>query len=368
MAANSGDLVQSLIEGGLAPQAARIIGNVLANAASPSFSKGRDAADSTPSEQLRLITADSRRYSLTNLDFSPSQPFRNRLESKPGRYAGPAEDHPYKDSQPVTSAAPLSAPRVQEADYVAVENTVEGNAAVSKIGLRLRLQDGRHLRVDPSTKFLDALPLVCRSESPKFLAGEFIEGEQDTELVISLRNLTKRSVVLSDGTRQEMFVFQEGDPSPADPGFLPNLGVLTSSEGVWSPYLFSFTGTQPNLIYNAPFTVGQYLRVGQWVTASGRVRLTSITSAGTGFLCVRGLPFPVSTTNAIFAGSVGFKDNWQTNGPAFAYAQDLQAQPNPANDAIILAHGNTVTSIITAANLTNTTDITFSVAYRTDAP
>ena len=55
MAANNGDLVQSLIEGGLAPQAARILGNVLANANSPAFSKGQDEEDASLEEQVERL-------------------------------------------------------------------------------------------------------------------------------------------------------------------------------------------------------------------------------------------------------------------------------------------------------------------------
>jgi hypothetical protein len=219
MATNSGDLVRTLIEGGLEAQAARAIANAIANAASPTFSQGRDISDATPTEQLRLITADTRRYQLTNLDFSPTAPFQDRLSTNPGQYAGAPADHPYKDSQPVTSAPPLSAPRVQASDYLQVDNDVDGNSAVSRVGLRLRKDTGRHLRIDPSTKFLDALPFVTSSETPRFLSAEYIEREDSTELVIALRNLEAATVELADGTTREVFVFPDAaaTPSPYPP-------------------------------------------------------------------------------------------------------------------------------------------------------
>lgn len=212
MAANSGDLVQTLIEGGLAPQAARTIANALANAASPAFSKGGDTDDATPIKQLRLITSESRRYQLTNLDYSPSKPFQDRLSSNPGEYAGPSPDHPYKDSQPVTSAPPLSAPRVQANDYITVENEIESNSAVSRIGLRLRQATGKHLRIDPSTKFLDALPFLAETESPRFLSSEITETELGTQITVSLRNLEAVDVELADGKTQQVFVFPDAAP------------------------------------------------------------------------------------------------------------------------------------------------------------
>lgn len=211
MATNSGDLVRTLIEGGLAPQSARAIANAIANADSPTFSKGGDISDATPTEQLRLITADTRRYQLTNLDFSPAAPFQERLDSNPGQYAGPPADHPYKDSQPVTSAPPLSAPRVQAADYLQVDNEVDGNSAVSRVGLRLRQDTGRHLRIDPSTKFLDALPFLANSQSGQFLSADFQETEEGTQLLVSLRNLEQVNLQLANGDTRQAFVFPEAD-------------------------------------------------------------------------------------------------------------------------------------------------------------
>ncbi|MFO0452125.1 MAG: hypothetical protein ACK52I_26315 [Pseudomonadota bacterium] len=209
MAANFGDLAQSLIEGGLAPQAARIIANALANAASPTFSTGRDQTDATPTAKLRLITPDTRRYELTNLDYSPSVPFNDRLSSSPTIYDPGNSDHPYKDSQPVTSAPPLSNPRVQGDGYITVENIVDGGAAVSKVGLKIRLEPGRHLRLDPSTKSLEGVPLTATSQSSRFLAAEFQEVDGATELVLSLRNLTEISALLANGDSRRVWVFPE---------------------------------------------------------------------------------------------------------------------------------------------------------------
>jgi len=216
MAANNGDLVQSLIEGGLAPQAARILGNVLANANSPAFSKGQDEEDATPTEMLRLINSDARRYMLKNLDFTPQAPFQRQIESTVGQYAGPPPDHPYKDSQPVSSAAPLAAPRIQAGDYVSVDTQVDGNAAVSKVGLRLRLQDGNHLRIDPSTKFLDAIRFAARTETPQFLAAEFVDSGPETMLLVSLRNLEQVTLLLANGDSRQAYVFPEADATGPD--------------------------------------------------------------------------------------------------------------------------------------------------------
>lgn len=216
MAANAGDLAQSLIEGGLSPQAARLIANAIANAASPTLSKGLDRTDATPTESLRLITADTRRYQLTNLDYTPSQPFQQRLESTATQYDPQAADHPYKDSQPVKTAAPLASPRVQGGNYVGVENVVDGGAEVSKVDLKLRSEQGRHLRLDPSTKSLEAVDFAASTQSPN-LAAEFRETEQGTELVISLRNLTSIDALLGNADTRKVLVFPDGANAAVGP-------------------------------------------------------------------------------------------------------------------------------------------------------
>lgn len=210
MAANNGDLARHLIDGGLAPQAARLIANALANAQTPFFSQGRDSTDSTPAHLLRMVTSDARRYQLTNLDYTPTKPFQERLYSTKGEYTEKDNDHPYKDSQPVVSAAPLSNPRVQGGDYISVNNAVDGNAEVSQITLKLRVQPGRHLRLDPSTKSLEGVPFVARAQG-KFLTAEFQETEEGTELVISLRGLSQENVLLSNGDKRPAFLFPTTD-------------------------------------------------------------------------------------------------------------------------------------------------------------
>lgn len=209
MATKSGDLAQALIEGGLAPQAARIIANAIANASSPTLSRGGDQTDATPVEDLRLITADTRRYKLTNLDYSPNEPFQERLSTSPGAYEDPTQDHPYKDSQPIVSAPPLSSPRVQGGNYVGVENVVDGGSAVSKVDLKLRTEQGRHLRLDPSTKSLEAVNFLTSTESPKVMAAEWRESENGTEIVISLRNLEELDVLLANADSRKALVFPQ---------------------------------------------------------------------------------------------------------------------------------------------------------------
>lgn len=227
MAATNGDLTQHLIDGGVNPITAKIIANALANAGSPQFSQGRDITDSTPTQQLRLITPDTRRYQLTNLDYSPAEPFQERIEESPGQYQGSNPDHPYKDSQPVVSAPPLANPRVQAGDYINVDNVVESGAAVSKVGLKLRTEQGRHPRLDPSTKSIEGVPFITKVESKHF-AAEFTETDAGTELKTGLRNTTTVNVILGNADTQSVTVFSEGDAVGPNNGAAGATRPLTS--------------------------------------------------------------------------------------------------------------------------------------------
>lgn len=377
MASNSGDLTQTLIEGGLTPQAARAIANALANAHSGTFSRGRDVSDTTPTEQLRLITGETRRYQLTNLDYSPTAPFQDRLSSNPGEYAGPPQDHPYKDSQPVSSDPPLSSPRVQGSDYVDVTNSVESNSAVSEVSLRLRQQTGRHLRIDQSTKFLDALPLNAISESPRFVAAEFAESDQSTDLKVSLRNLEEMSVLLSDATKRSIWAFPESAATtPADES-LAGLSGAILRQGTWTPRLFCWAttasppgaGTDPTATYDTTLTAGRYFRIGPWVYVNGRIVLTALSAAGNGYIGVKNLPFAVQTSE-VFSGPVSYKNNFTGAGPTFVYAQDttfVNATSGRTDGLVLGYHTATAVVLNTQAALSATLDFAFSCIYRTAA-
>ena len=374
MASNSGDLTQTLIGGGLTPQAARAIANALANAHSGTFSRGRDTSDTTPTDQLRLVTAETRRYQLTNLDFSPTAPFQERLSSNPGQYAGLPQDHPYKDSQPISSEPPLSAPRVQGSDYVDVTNDVESNSAVSKVALRLRQQTGRHLRIDPSTKFLDALPLQAVSDSPRFISAEFSESDEASNLKVSLRNLEETSVLLSNGNKQSVWAFPASAPAAES---LSSLAGAILRQGTWTPALFAWAtvatppgaGTDPSVTYNTSLTAGRYFRIGPWVYVNGRIVLTALASAGTGYIGVRNLPFAVQA-DEVFSGPISYRVNASGAGPTWVYAQDTTVfnATSGRADCLVLGY-HTATGTVTSQQgfLTSTLDFAFSCVYRTSA-
>jgi hypothetical protein len=213
MAVDAGALVAQLIDGGLSPTASKAIANAIANAASPQFSKGGDTADVTPTEKLRLIDADTRRYELTNLDYSPTQPFNERLQGLKGLYANSDTDHPYKDAQPRVTAPPLSAPAVRGSDYIAIDTGEEQNATVHTVRLKLQNQNGQHLRINSATSSLDAVLLRAISQTPKYLAAEVRETDTGSEVVLTIRDIKQITTVLEDGSTQQVSAWAVGSPT-----------------------------------------------------------------------------------------------------------------------------------------------------------
>lgn len=238
MAARSGDLINSLIEGGISPTAARLIANAIGNAKSPSFSRGNDTADVTPTEQLRLITSDDRRYTLTNLDYTPAKPFQDRIENAPNQYQGAPDDHPYKDAQPLRSAPPLSAPPVRSGKFINVEQSVESNSGVSTVSLNVRGDQGRHPRMDTAAGVVDLVNMAARSESPKFLSAEVQESDASTDLVVSLRNTQSATIMLANGDTRRVLILPEADavgPANGAAGVNRPLESVTVTLGTGAP-------------------------------------------------------------------------------------------------------------------------------------
>jgi hypothetical protein len=74
------------------------------------------------------------------------------------------------------------------------------------------------LRLDPSTKSLEAIAFAAASQSPSTLAAEFRETETGTELVISLRNLTSIDALLANADTRKVLVFPDAANVAAGPG------------------------------------------------------------------------------------------------------------------------------------------------------
>lgn len=346
MAVDNNALIQALVDGGITPAASRIIANAIANAATPQYSRSRDIADATPRDQLRLIDGDTRKYLLTNLDYSSEDPYQSRLQSNPGRYAGGPADHPYKDSQPVQPVPPLSQNSVASGDYISVNNAVESSAPVATVSLKLGNKSGPHMRLNQSTKSVDAVPLVVQSPQG-LVTGTISEDSQQTTLELVVRTLQTIGVVLSDGTIANVLGWIDGAATKPyrwamPPGaIMPFANTLSSPTG-WllcdggqysrTDYLELFTaigttyGTgNGSTTFNIPDLRGYFVR------GSG----TNSDGTGAGTLGVRqgqatalpSTPFTGATTSTgahshavIWSNSAGAPDTYPYESGPNAYA------------------------------------------------
>lgn len=182
------DLEANLVAGGLSPAAAKLISNAIANAATGRTVTGRQMADATPTEKMRLIDGDSRRYLFPNLDYPADSPFRSRVESTASRYTPKATAHPYQDSQPASSNPKLSTPTVKAGKYVAVSSVTANEVAQSEVTLRISDRKGAHARLNPATGEIEAVPILIEVDPQNRL--EATVEERPNATVIRLRFLT----------------------------------------------------------------------------------------------------------------------------------------------------------------------------------
>ena len=85
-------------------------------------------------------------------------------------------------------------------------------------------------------------------------------------------------------------------------------------EGTWTP-TFGGTSSDPTATYD--IQIGKYTKIGNLVYITCHLDLSSV-SGGSGLLLIKGLPFTVANDNTYPALSLGFKQNFITNGPDFA--------------------------------------------------
>lgn len=181
------DLETSLIAGGLTPAAAKIVSNAIANVATAKVNTGRQLADATPVDRMRLINSDTRRYLLTNLDYPTDNPFRTRLDSTATQYHPNDNTHPYQDSQPASANPTLNTPTVKAGSYVSVATSTANKVAQSEVSLRVASRGGNHARLNPATGEIESVPLLIEIE-PKNKVEAKVEERPDAT-VIRLRFL-----------------------------------------------------------------------------------------------------------------------------------------------------------------------------------
>jgi hypothetical protein len=377
MAASNGTLVQALIDGGLQPAAARVIANALANASTPQFSQSQDLSDQTPTQSLRMIDRDARKYQFANLDYSSEEPYERRLRGTPGRFAADLSDHPYKNAQPVVPVPPLSKASIAGGDYIGVDHTVRDGAPLATVGLKLNSRAGKHLRANPATNAVDAVQLEFAS--PQGLVTADVSEDTDaTRIELAVRGLRTSSVVQSDGTSRGVLSWTDAS-SPSATIFTPwiqqnilskntaadvlsTLGAPAYSTGAWTPVLVAIGAgaVNPTVTYNAAQTVGRWTKIGELVQVTGRISLSSMASPGNGIMVISGLPFTILAGQPGYAaGNVSFKSGWTTQGPESCYAEQ-------STDFLVLSyHTATAVALMSHINLSATADVIFSCEYRT---
>lgn len=179
------DIEKSLIDGGITPAAAKVISNALANVATGRTNIGRQLADATPTDSMRMIDADTRRYLLTNLDYPTDDPFRSRVRSTASQFRPRTSPHPYQDSQPASANPTLATPSVRPGQFVAVDTGTANEVAQSEVTLNVKNAGGQHARLNPATGQVEAVPLTVEIEPKGFMEGSVEETPQGT--VIKLR-------------------------------------------------------------------------------------------------------------------------------------------------------------------------------------
>lgn len=183
------DLEHSLVDGGMTPAAAKIVSNAIANLASQQLSLGRQFSDATQADLLRMVTPETRKHVLTNLDQHGAQPFSRQPARGRGDYAPVDRRHPYQGSQPATAAGTLATPKTQHGDFIDVRQTPTDSVAQDTVSLRVNQIGGTHARLNQSTKSVDAVPFFVEVAQEQFIEASFEERPNGTVLKIALKNL-----------------------------------------------------------------------------------------------------------------------------------------------------------------------------------
>jgi hypothetical protein len=142
-----GDITSALTRAGIDPSAAAAIARILSNTAQTTRT-GPQEIDLTP-PSLRQVDADSRRYTLTNLDFREADPYyrKQRFASGEGR------SQPVQQSTVSASVAPQQTSAAFNVNSGSFTNTVSTGDAV-QVGLRVSGPDQSVATLDGSSNTL----------------------------------------------------------------------------------------------------------------------------------------------------------------------------------------------------------------------
>ena len=174
------DLENNLIVGGLTPAAAKVISNAISNVSTGKTFTGRQLADATPVDRMRMIDGDTRRYVFTNLDYPGDSQFRS------SRYAPSDRSHPYANSQPASANPTLATPGVKGGKFVEVAARTVNDVSQSEVTLRLASRGGSHARINHSTGEVETVPFTVEGEPRNRIEGSVEELPSATVIRVRL--------------------------------------------------------------------------------------------------------------------------------------------------------------------------------------
>lgn len=134
-------------------------------------------------------------------------------------------------------------------------------------------------------------------------------------------------------------------------------------EGAWTPTLISSGGGAP--AYSAGSTGGMYVKVGQKAMLMGIITLTGVGTLAAGSVSIGGIPF---TTANVSPGNGSGSFGYWANLAAAKVMVGYLISPNTTSVAITtIAAAATATASLAVTDLTATTQLVFTIEYRTTA-
>ena len=188
---NNTNVFNALVTGGISAPSAIEISNALTNKNTAQTASAAAYSDATNKKTLRLITANARRYDLTNLDFRHEQVYQGSKTQIERLFTAPVVDHPYKDSQPQLINSPLSASPIAVGPYLKSTDTVTSSAVQSTVSLKFGITGGEILRLNKASQSIDAVPIMVTNTTNIPLSYAFTNTDKGIELVISGKNMVE---------------------------------------------------------------------------------------------------------------------------------------------------------------------------------
>jgi|OM-RGC.v1.018490643 hypothetical protein len=135
-----------------------------------------------------------------------------------------------------------------------------------------------------------------------------------------------------------------------------NATVVTS--GTWTPTFITIGTDMASVTYGAA-TGGNWTRIGDLVIATGAVVVTAVDTTGAaGALAIGGLPYSAAAASS---GTVGFQAGFTTKTPVRLYPQGSGHAYAP----VVGIDLNAAQTLLTAANISAASQLTFSMFYVT---